>query len=232
METQLDHIYLRPGIIPRAAAVGLAAVGVGTGVLLVCWGLSFFLHYNDPVVKKLDALYAQLETLAQNETENMKSPNYVIAQLVQKVGQQSSQHASRQDAIEQKLAAIGERIELMLKKQPQTPNLGDRHTPDGTIIRREVTVFFDVEHYGGNVWTGWRYKDGASNGPPEYQYCYWTTRSHSGQDTRIELAQNGQTIAAKLSNDERAERRRSTHQVPVVERVIRTAMMGKSHLLL
>ena len=57
METQLDHTYLRPGIISRAAAVGPGAVGVGTGVLLACWGLSFFFHYNDPVVKKLDALY-------------------------------------------------------------------------------------------------------------------------------------------------------------------------------
>jgi len=75
---------------------------------------------------------------------------------------------------------------MILKKQ-QTPTFSEGHTPDGAIIRREVTVFSDVEHYGGNVMTGWRYKDGASNGPPEYQFCYWITQSHSGQDTRIEF---------------------------------------------
>jgi hypothetical protein len=56
METQLDHIYLRPGIISRAAAVGLAAMGVGAGVLLACWGLSFFWHVDNAVVRRLEAI--------------------------------------------------------------------------------------------------------------------------------------------------------------------------------
>jgi hypothetical protein len=64
METQLDHIYLRPGIISRAAAVGLAAMGVGAGVLLACWGLSFFWHVDNAAVRRLEAIAEQTAGLS------------------------------------------------------------------------------------------------------------------------------------------------------------------------
>jgi hypothetical protein len=45
-ETVLDHTYLRPGIVTRAGAIGLAAIGIGAGVLFACYGASFFFNTN------------------------------------------------------------------------------------------------------------------------------------------------------------------------------------------
>ena len=61
-ETLLDHTYLQPGIVTRAGAIGLAAIGIGVGVLLACWGASFFFNTNN---NRLDVLTAKVEKLAQ-----------------------------------------------------------------------------------------------------------------------------------------------------------------------
>jgi hypothetical protein len=189
METHLDHTYLRPGIISRAAAVGLAAVGIGAGVLLACWGLSFFFHYDDPVVKKLEALGTQLEALTQRQTDQLVE---VIGQRLDVIGQNSTREteALNQNLV-QRLEAINKRIEVALAAKQQ-PNFGEGTTPDGAIIRRQVTVFSDVVHHGGKVVTGWSYKDGASNGPPFNQYCYWLIHNSDGEDTKVDIAENGQ----------------------------------------
>src|SRR5215831_1550226 len=73
-ETVLDHTYLRPGIVTRAGAVGLAAIGIGAGVLLACYGASFFFNTNS---KRLDALTAKVEEIAQRPDRT----NEVIAKL-------------------------------------------------------------------------------------------------------------------------------------------------------
>jgi hypothetical protein len=49
MEQQLNATYLRPGVIERAAALGIAAAGIGTGVLLA-WGISFLWRYTPPEI--------------------------------------------------------------------------------------------------------------------------------------------------------------------------------------
>ncbi len=38
-------------------------------------------------------------------------------------------------------------------------------TAAGDLIRREVTVFWSVEHGSGSVTTGWNYKDGSGGVP-------------------------------------------------------------------
>lgn len=45
-------------------------------------------------------------------------------------------------------------------------------TASGDVIRREVTVFWNVKHGPGNVTIGWNYKNG-SGGVPVGQYCYY-----------------------------------------------------------
>jgi hypothetical protein len=45
MEQRLNAAYLGPGLIERAAALGIGAVGVGTGVLVAAWGISFLWRY-------------------------------------------------------------------------------------------------------------------------------------------------------------------------------------------
>ena len=68
---------------------------------------------------------------------------------------------------------------------------GDGHTVTGAVIKREVTVFSAVKHEAGSVTTGWRYKDGASDGAPMNQYCYYTINNFDGSNTRIDIAENG-----------------------------------------
>src|SRR6187200_2121693 len=48
MEQRLDARYLRPGPMERATAVGLGASGIGMGILLAAWGLSFLWHFSPP----------------------------------------------------------------------------------------------------------------------------------------------------------------------------------------
>jgi hypothetical protein len=51
MEHRLDATYLRPGLTERAAALGLGAVGIGTGIFLATWGISFLWKYMPPEIR-------------------------------------------------------------------------------------------------------------------------------------------------------------------------------------
>jgi hypothetical protein len=50
MEQRLDGSYLRPGLVERTVAPGIGAVGLGTGIHLAAWGISFLWRYtpSDP----------------------------------------------------------------------------------------------------------------------------------------------------------------------------------------
>jgi hypothetical protein len=50
MEQQLDATYLGHGPIERAAAIAVVAGGIGLGVLLAAWGLSFLWRYTPPEI--------------------------------------------------------------------------------------------------------------------------------------------------------------------------------------
>ena len=179
METQLDHTYLRPGLIARAAAVGLAAVGVGAGVLLACWGLSFFWRYDDPVVRKLEALTQELATLNQKTTLETET-------LSQKMSQGL-------DALNQKINTLDQKVALV-KIGTSGSAGGGRETYPGDVIKREVTVFSHVKHEPGQVVTRWVYKDGASDGFPKSQSCYYDTDNFDRSSTIIELAKDGKRV--------------------------------------
>jgi hypothetical protein len=65
----------------------------------------------------------------------------------------------------------------------------DAKTPTGDVIRREVTVFSNVEHGPGTVVTGWKYRDGGG-GVPVAQYCYYSAPNVDRSSTRIDIASN------------------------------------------
>src|SRR5215472_4303681 len=50
MEPRLDATYLRSGPFERAAAIGISAVAIGTGILLAAWGISFLWRYTPPEI--------------------------------------------------------------------------------------------------------------------------------------------------------------------------------------
>jgi hypothetical protein len=207
METVLDPTYLRPGIITRATVIGLAALAVGVGVFLACFGLSYFWHYDSPVVSRLDDLSAKVETLVQRPdhtdaviaklNEIIAKPDRldaVIAKL-NDIGSTSKRDGEAiRGSIAQRLATIEQRIEELKKPSiivsPPGPSRDDR----GNVITKEVTVFHNVEHESGTVVTGWRYPDGASaDQRPTNQYCYWSSGPLGGTSAQatIHIAVNG-----------------------------------------
>jgi hypothetical protein len=188
METQLDHTYLRAGIISRAAAVGLAAVGVGLGVLLACWGASFFWHIDDAVVRRLDGIGKQTAGLSDVLRDEISSLSLKTTESLDALG-------GKIDVLGGKIDALGNRVDVIDQRVlvSRSPSDQPERTPDGDIIRRQVTVFKTVTHADGDVITGWVYKDGASDGHPMSQYCYYMS-GKNGASFKIDLASNGQRL--------------------------------------
>jgi hypothetical protein len=56
MEQRLDATYLRPGLVERAAAIGIGAVAIGTSILLATWGISLLRpgKPSDPIVRQVE----------------------------------------------------------------------------------------------------------------------------------------------------------------------------------
>jgi hypothetical protein len=178
-ETVLDHTYLRPGIVTRAGAIGLAAIGIGAGVLLACYGASFFFNTNS---KRLDALTAKVEKIAQRpyRTDEVLAK---LDDLRRETGKNDAYIAARLASIE---GSLNE-----LKHRPIISDNSDHRggTINGNVITSEVTVFHTVSHDNGSIITGWRYPDGASaNQPPIGQFCYWSGPWDGGVSVRINLA--------------------------------------------
>jgi hypothetical protein len=173
METRLDHTYLRPGIISRAAAVGLAALGIGAGIFLAAWGLSFLWYPAQD--KRIDALVSQLETMNQKMADAFDDLKQKISQNIEAMHRQNT-------ALSQNITDLDRHVgKIELKVNSPNPPIivGDtgRKTDNrGNVIEKEVTVFHTVKHEGGDVVTGWRYPDGASaDQRPMNQYCYWNS---------------------------------------------------------
>jgi hypothetical protein len=171
MEQHLDATYLRHGVFERAAAVALAAVGVGAGTLLAACGISFLWRYTPPEV-----------------AVHIANPEVRILQ--------DGPLAIRQDkpfVLSQPDPPTIEHGEVTIKAE-QPPSLAtngrrgsDAQTASGELIRREVTVFSQVRHAPGTVVTGWNYKDG-SGGMPVRQFCYYTSDNPDQSSKRVDLA--------------------------------------------
>jgi hypothetical protein len=169
-ETVLDPTYLQHGVVARGGAVALAAVGIGAGVLLACWGASLFFNTNN---KRLDVLITKIEELAQRPDS--------ADEVVTKVDDLNRGANKIGNTIINRLASIEGDLEE-LKHRPIFPtNPGEQKTVNGNVITKEVTVFHFVKHESGGVFTGWRYPDGASaNQKPINQFCYWSSEPLGG----------------------------------------------------
>jgi hypothetical protein len=163
MEQRLDATYLRSGPFERAAAIGIAAIAIGTGILLAAWGISLLWRYTPPEIAV---------RIANPEVRVTQSEPLTVTQD------------------EPFILAKPEPIKIEQPSPPFTTGAGgDAKTPAGDVIKREVTVFSNVTHGVGIVVTGWSYKDGAG-GVPVRQYCYYDAANLDQSKTRVDLASN------------------------------------------
>ncbi len=171
MEQRLDATYLRPGLIERAATLGIGAVGIGTGVLLAAWGISLVRRYTPPEVS---VRIANPEIrVAHNEpiTVTQDKP-FVLAQT-------------------EPLKIEPGRFTIEQAPLPATSGVGGNDkTATGDVITREVTVFSNVKHGPGTLVTGWKYRNGGG-GVPVKQYCYYGAWNVDQSSTRVDIASDG-----------------------------------------
>ena len=173
MEQRLDATYLRPGFAERSIAMGIGAVGVGTGILLAAWGISFLWRYTPPEI-----------------AVRLANPEVHVAQdSPLKVTQDKPFVVESPEP----LKIDPPKVTISVEQPPQSVVNGvtkDSKTATGDVITREVTVFSNVRHGPGAVVTGWIYSDG-SGGTPTKQYCYYTAPNIDHSTKRVDIASNG-----------------------------------------
>jgi len=184
MEQRLDSRYLRADAFERAGAIALAAAGLGLGIFLTAWGISSFWHYTPPEI---------VVRVANPEV-------HVVQDRPLTISQDKPVVLAQPDPLKVEHGVKAERAPN-LPIDPRSES--DRRTASGDVIRREVTVFSQVQHDGGIVVTGWNYRDG-SGGTPVSQFCYYTSRNQDQSSRRVDLAVDGvrrQQIGSELVPD-------------------------------
>jgi hypothetical protein len=171
MEQQLEASFLRPGFVERAAAIGIGAVGIGTGILLSAWGVSLLWR---PVPPEIGVRIINPEVrLAHGARVSMEQDKpFVIAPP---------------EPLKIDPARLTVNVERSSTKPDSFVSASDR--PSNEVIRREVTAFFKVKHGQGDLVTGWNYKDG-SGGEPVAQYCYYTIPNIDLSTKRVDIARD------------------------------------------
>jgi hypothetical protein len=153
--------------------MGIGAVGVGTGILLAAWGISFLWRYTPPEI-----------------AVHIANPELHVAQDAPlKVTQDKPFVVEPPEP----LKIDPPKVTISVEQPPQSVVKGvttDAKTATGDTITREVTVFSNVRHGPGAVVTGWIYSDG-SGGTPIKQYCYYTARDIDHSTKRVDIASNG-----------------------------------------
>ena len=164
MEQRLDATYLKHGPFERAAAVALVAAGLGMGVLLAAWGISFLWRYAPPEIAV---------RIGNPELHVTQDGPFTVTQ--------------------QKPFILVQQEPLKIEQLPLSVISGvgaDATTATDQVIRREVTVFSNVKHGSGAVVTGWNYRDGGG-GVPVGQYCYYSASKVELLDHEVDIASNG-----------------------------------------
>jgi hypothetical protein len=171
MEQRLDATYLRSGLFERIAGVGICAAGIGAGILLVAWGISFLWRYTLPEIAVRVAV-PELH-LAQDSTLRVAQDKpFVVAQ-------------SEPFKLDPANVTVG----VQPSRQIDDEVVKEGRTATGDVIKREVTIFTNVSHEPGTVVTGWNFRDG-SGGVPVHQFCYYTSPNLDHSSIRIDIASN------------------------------------------
>jgi hypothetical protein len=170
MEQHLDASFLRPGPITKAVALGIAASGIGFGVLLAAWGIALIWRPNlEPVTVKI------------------ANPEVHITQKEPLVVGQQTPFAIEQPKpvkVEVTMPQTG-----VQQTDPEIPTIANSPSEPVNVIKREVTVFSTVDHSVGSVTTGWNYPDGGGR-IPHAQFCYYSSPNLDRSSTRVDLARD------------------------------------------
>jgi hypothetical protein len=154
-------------------AMGIGAVGVGTGILLAAWGISFLWRYTPPEIAVRIA-NPELHVAQDSPLKVTQDKPFVVA-------------------TPEPLKIDPPKLTVNVEESPRSTVNGvgaDTKTAAGDVIKREVTVFSNVRHGPGTVVTGWNYRDG-SGGTPVRQYCYYTAHNLDHSSQKVDIASDG-----------------------------------------
>ena len=135
MEQQLDATYLRPSFVSKAFGLSVAAIGLGTSILLAAYGISFFWRPMQVAIAPIDVRIANPELFVRQEKPFLMVPPETL-------------HFNPQ--------APTNRPEQAWNSGPPRV-VGDPVTPPQEVIQQEVIVFSSVKHSDGSIVTGWKY---------------------------------------------------------------------------
>src|SRR5262249_44807792 len=159
--------FLRPGPLERGGALGLGAVGIGFGIFLAAWGISFLWRpFTPPEVR-----IANPELTVTPNGPFVVKPNEPFT--IQQPG-----------PLKLDSAGITVKTDQPLPAGSTKGASGETKTSTGDIIKHEVTVFWTVKHIEGDVVTGWIYPNGRG-GVPTLEYCYYTSPNLDGSSKKV-----------------------------------------------
>jgi hypothetical protein len=174
MEQQLDATYLRPCFVSKAFALSVAAIGIGTSILLAAYGISFFWRPT-PIPTTLDIRIANPELIVRQEKP------FVMAQP---------------ETLNTYPQVPNNRPEQSSNLEPRK-GVGDSVTPAQEVIQQEVIVFSSVKHSDGSVVTGWKYPNGSGR-VPSSQFCYFSSPNADKSSKRVDIAVNGTPLSERV----------------------------------
>jgi hypothetical protein len=186
------------GTFTKAVALLIGAIGIGLLVVLVALGVRYFKGNDDKIMTKIEHVMRQVVGLGDLERQNANDLTATVKDGDQRIIDHVDANGSKMDRVDSHIAALEQKLAALDRRLPniniQKYSPGEYRTSNGNIIRREVTVFNNVEHAEGFVWTGWKYKDGAATEPYD-QFCYYTIGGgDTGVDFKVDLFSQGKRI--------------------------------------
>jgi len=172
MEQQLDATYLRPCFVSKAFALSVAAMGIGTSILLIAYGISLIWRPMPASNAPIDVRIANPELSVRQEKPFVMAPS-------------ETPHID---------------VQAFITRPAQTHNserptaAGDPEAPREDVIQQEVIVFSSVRHAVGSVITGWKYPNGSGRTPSE-QFCYYISPNADKSSTKVNIALNGTLLS-------------------------------------
>jgi hypothetical protein len=165
MEQRLDATYLRPSLVSKAFALSVAAVGIGTSILLAAYGISLLWR---PIPTVMEIRIANPELILRQEKPFLMVPPETMSAYPQ---------------------ASNNRPEQLSNLEPRK-GVGDSATPAQEVIQQEVIVFSSVRHSDGSIVTGWKYPNGSGRVPTS-QFCYFSSPNADKSSKRVDIAVDG-----------------------------------------